>query len=320
MFDKSALFWVKVDYFGRNMSNYYTDQPLNLTSIRLFLTRREAILLFLALSILVTVLLVVFGQPTSIVEYTARQSSLTPLGQITISFISGFGVLLLSRTLLFFAGRHRDLTLAVMLIWLVVELIVIVSVISLVLWGLSGGGPLELNPLVGALVLGVLGVLLVPAVVTYLVTRLHETRGELLRLRQLLAVQGPQQHQNADANVNFFAKGGRLAFSTRMGNILYIEAADNYVNIHYINGEKEETFILFNSMKNIEKSFAGTCLMRCHRGYMVNADNVRLMRKEALGLVLEINHCAKTIPVSKSFAEPITQYFAYNTNMPLPGE
>lgn len=302
------------------MNELYTDQPLNLASIRRFMTRFESVLLFLSLALVFAVLLVVFGQPTSLIEYTAQQSRLSPLGQITISFISGFGVLLLSRGILFLVGRGHNPTLAAMLIWVVVELIVCVSVMTLVLWGLSGGGTLQLAPLVGALVLGTIGVLLVPAVVTYLVSRLHETRSEVHRLLQLLAVQDPQQHQNADASVNFFAKGGRLAFSTRMGNILYIEAADNYVNIHYLNGEKEETFILFNSMKNIEKSFTGTSLMRCHRGYMVNADNVRLMRKEALGLVLEINHSAKTIPVSKSFAEPITQYFAYNTNMPLPNE
>ena len=302
------------------MNSNYIDQPLNLTSIRRFLTRHESILLFLSLTLVVAVLLVVFGQPTSILNYFDQRSSLTPLGQITISFISGFGVLLLSRLVLFLVGRKRDLAPAAMVIWIVAELILCVSVMALVLWGLCGGGAVNLTPLVGDLVLGTIGVLLVPTVVTYLIRRLREAQGEVMRLRQLLGHQDGQAKQAADASVNFFAKGGRLAFSTRMGNILYIEAADNYVNIHYLNGEKEETFILFNSMKNIEKSFAGTSLMRCHRGYMVNADNVRLMRKEALGLVLEINHCAKTIPVSKSFAEPVTQYFAYNTNMTLPNE
>lgn len=302
------------------MNSNYIDQPLNLTSIRRFLTRHESILLFLSLTLVVAVLLVVFGQPTSILNYFDQRSSLTPLGQITISFISGFGVLLLSRLVLFLVGRKRDLAPAAMVIWIVAELILCVSVMALVLWGLCGGGAVNLTPLVGALVLGTIGVLLVPTVVTYLIRRLREAQGEVMRMRQLLGHQDGQAKQAADASVNFFAKGGRLAFSTRMGNILYIEAADNYVNIHYVNGEKEETFILFNSMKNIEKSFAGTSLMRCHRGYMVNADNVRLMRKEALGLVLEINHCAKTIPVSKSFAEPVTQYFAYNTNMTLPNE
>lgn len=302
------------------MNDIYTDQPLNFATIRRFLTRFESILLFLSLTLVVAVLLVVFGQPTSILGYFEQQSSLTPLGQITISFISGFGVLALSRVLLSLVGRKHDLSPAAMVIWIVAELIVCVSVIALVLWGLCGGGTVDLASLVGALVLGMAGVLLAPTVVTYLIRRLREAQDEVVRLRQLTGHQDGQAKQAAEASVNFFAKGGRLAFSTRMGNILYIEAADNYVNIHYLNGEKEETFILFNSMKNIEKSFAGTSLMRCHRGYMVNADNVRLMRKEALGLVLEINHCAKTIPVSKSFAEPVTQYFAYNTNMTLPNE
>ena len=302
------------------MNNIYTDQPLNFATIRRFLTRFESILLFLSLTLVVAVLLVVFGQPTSILGYFEQQSNLTPLGQITISFISGFGVLALSRVLLSLVGRKHDLSPAAMVIWIVAELIVCVSVIALVLWGLCGGGTVDLASLVGALVLGMAGVLLVPTVVTYLIRRLREAQDEVVRLRQLTGHQDGQAKQAAEASVNFFAKGGRLAFSTRMGNILYIEAADNYVNIHYLNGEKEETFILFNTMKNIEKSFAGTSLMRCHRGYMVNADNVRLMRKEALGLVLEINHCAKTIPVSKSFAEPVTQYFAYNTNMTLPNE
>ena len=256
------------------MNNIYTDQPLNFATIRRFLTRFESILLFLSLTLVVAVLLVVFGQPTSILGYFEQQSNLTPLGQITISFISGFGVLALSRVLLSLVGRKHDLSPAAMVIWIVAELIVCVSVIALVLWGLCGGGTVDLASLVGALVLGMAGVLLVPTVVTYLIRRLREAQDEVVRLRQLTGHQDGQAKQAAEASVNFFAKGGRLAFSTRMGNILYIEAADNYVNIHYLNGEKEETFILFNSMKNIEKSFAGTSLMRCHRGYMVNADNV----------------------------------------------
>ena len=147
------------------MNNVYIDQPLNLASIRRFMTRQESILLFLSLSLVFAVLLVVFGQPTSLIEYTAQQSELSPLGQITISFISGFGVLLLSRGLLFLVGRRHEPTLAVMLIWIVAELIVCVSVMTLVLWGLSGGGTLQLAPLVGALVLGTIGVLLVLVIV-----------------------------------------------------------------------------------------------------------------------------------------------------------
>lgn len=302
------------------MSDLYVDQQINIRSIRAFLAHRESIFLFLVLTMVAAVLLVVFGQPTSLTNYTTQQTSLSHLGQVTICLISGLGTLILSRVILFFVNRAHEVSPAGLAVWVVVELLVCVSVITLVLWAVSGAGKLDLAPLVGTVVLGFVGLLLVPTAVTYLILRLRETHNELIRVRQVLARQDPASQVPADTNVNFYVKGGKMAFSTKLSNILYIEAADNYVNIHYINGEKEDTFILFNSMKNIEKNFKGTSLMRCHRGYMVNAENVKLMRKDGLGLLLELNQTDKVVPVSKSFAEPITKYFAYNTSMPLPDE
>ena len=302
------------------MNHNYIDQHINIKSIRTFLSRKESIFLFLVLTGVVTVLLVVFGQPTSLTNYTRQQTTLTPLGQVTIGFISGFGTLILSRIILYLCNRRHEMAPAGLAIWIVSELLFCVTVISLVLWAVGGAGKIDLAPLVGTVVLGFAGVLLVPTVVTYLILRLRETHDELTRLRQLISNQDPASQTSADTNVNFYAKGGRMAFSTKLSNILYIEAADNYVNLHYLNDDKEDTFILFNSMKNIEKNYSGTSLMRCHRGFMVNAMNVKLMRKDGLGLLLELHKSDKVVPVSKSYAAPITQYFASNTSMPLPNE
>jgi len=302
------------------MNDIYVDQLLNIRSIRHLLTRKEYIFQFLILTGVMTVLLVVFGQPTSLTNYTEQLTRLSQLGQITICFTSGFGTLVLSRAILFFVNRAHETSPGGLAIWVIAEMILCVSVTTLVLWALGGGGKADLAPLVGTVVLGFIGVLLVPYVVTYLVCRMHETHDELVRVRQLLSQQGTLSQLPSDTNINFYAKGGRMSFSTKLANILYIEAADNYVNIHYINDNKEDTFILFNSMKNIEKNFSGTSLIRCHRGYMVNAENVKLMRKDGAGLLLELNKSDKVVPVSKSFTEPITRYFANNTSLPLPQE
>lgn len=301
-------------------NDFNTDQLLNPTSIRHFLTRTEYIFLFLILTGVMTVLLVVFGQPTSLTGYTEQLTRLTPLGQIALCFTSGFVTLILSRTILFFVNRSHKMTPGGLAVWIFSELIICVSVITLVLWALGGGGAIHLASVVGTVVLGFVGLLLIPSVITYLICRLHETSDELIRIRQILNQQGPNLPSPSDSNVNFYAKGGRLALSTKMSNILFIEAADNYCNIHYLNGEKEDTFILFNSMKNIEKTFVGTSLMRCHRGYMVNVENVKLMRKDGSGLLLELDKSDKVVSVSKSFSGALTQYFANNTRMPLPTE
>ena len=302
------------------MNDKYIDQALNITSIRGFLLRRESIFLFLALTCAFTILLVVFGQPTSLTEYTEQLTRLSPLGQISITFTAGFFLLLVSRAMLYLVARNRQPQPLAIVVWAFSELVLCVSVMSLVLWAISGGGHVDLASLVGTLVLGQVGVLLMPAVVSYLIYRLHEDQQEIQRLRQTIATQGVSTAQQQDAVINFYAKSGKLAFSTKMSRLLYIEGADNYVNIHYINTDKEDTFILYNTLKNIEKTYSNTSLMRCHRCFMVNVENVRLMRKESTGLQLEMNQCQKVIPVSKSFAEPITRHFASNTNLSIPTE
>ncbi len=301
------------------MNNRYTDQALNIASIRQFMVRMESISLFLALTLVFAILLVVFGQPTSLTEFTIQQSQLSKMGQISITFVSGYFMLMVSRVVLWLAGRNRNIQPLALLVWVVSEMILCVSVMALVLWALSGGGKVHLAAMVGSLVLGYIGILLVPYVVTFLIFRIKECQQEINRLRDIVATQEATPVQQ-DVVVNFYAKGGRLAFSTKMSTILYIESADNYANIHYFNSDREDTFILSNTLKNIEKMTKNTSLMRCHRCYMVNVENVRLMRKENTGLVLELNQTQKVIPVSKSFADPITRYFAYNTNMPLPTE
>ena len=228
------------------MNEVYIDQPLNINSIRRFLTRWEYISLFLALTCVFAVLLVVFGQPTSMINYTEQLTRLSPLGQISICFTTGLGTLTLSRAIVFFIHRAHEISPAGLVIWIIVELIVCVSVMTLVLWALSGGGKVDLAPLVGTIVLGFVGVLLIPYIITYLICRMRETRNELNRIRQLQYRQGSAAQHTSETNINFYAKGGRMAFSTKLNNILYIEAADNYVNIHYISGDKEDPFILFN--------------------------------------------------------------------------
>jgi hypothetical protein len=302
------------------MNEKYVDQTLNIASIRSFLLHRESIILFLALTCAFTILLVVFGQPTSLTDYTYQHTPLTKLGQISITFVSGFFLLVISRVAMFLAGRKHNMQLLAISAWMLAELILEVTVMALVLWAISGAGKVRLDSLVGTLVLGYLGVLLVPAVVSFLIFRLHEDQLEITRLRHIVASNEPSSIQQQDSVVNFYAKAGKLSFSTKLSNLLYLEGADNYINIHYLNSGKEDTFILFNTLKNIERQTENTTIMRCHRRYMVNVQNVRLLRKENSGIILELNHSPKIVPVSKSFAEPITRYFAYNTNMPLPAE
>lgn len=285
-----------------------TDQTINLPAIARFLTSRESILLFVALSFLLAVVLVVFIQPVSVLEYTEQNSLLSPLARLALMTSGGYATVAVSRGVLFFVNRHKPLSMLSLLIWVSVELIVCVAVTAIMAWSLSGGGMLRLAPLVGDILLGNIFVFLAPNVIAFQAFRIRELHSELVSLRRKFTTD--MQAPTTEQSINFYDKGGRLAFSTRFTNVLFIEAADNYANIHYINDEKEDTFILHNTLKDLEKEYSSMGLLRCHRGYLVNILNVKLMRKDKNGFLLELTTSSKSIPVSKSYASVITNRFS----------
>ena len=296
-----------------------TDQSLNAALICRFLTNRSAISIFLVLGLLLAVVIVVFLQPVGLLGNTTQTSSISPLSQVALMTVAGYLTVVFSRWILYAVSRHKELSLSSLAIWLSVELLLCVSAAVFTLWLVSGGGPLRLGPLAGDILLGNIGVFLVPNIISFQEFRIHELKSKLRQSAVLQQTFQPSTHL-PDQHINFYEKGGRLALTTRCSNVLYIEAADNYANIHYIIDGKEDTFILHNSLKDIEKDCLAMGLLRCHRGYMVNVDNVKLMRKERGNLLLEIKQTTRTIPVSKSYSSSVISYFSTNNpSAPLSG-
>lgn len=280
---------------------------MNTANITRFLTSRVPVSHFLALTVFFTILLVVFGQPVDMLRHTSQLSSLHPLMQLSCTAAAGLGVVILSRLVLSIVGSRLSVSNLGLIIWLLAELIVCMATLLLTLWGVSGGGKFMLAPLAGDFLLGLFSVEVLPYVISYLVYRLHEEHSEVERLRASIPPDAVEGYVSPDSNVNFYDKGGRLSFATSRRSLLYIEAANNYTNIHYTNEGKEETFILHNTLKVLEAQLGGAGIVRCHRGYLVNLDNVKLMRKDGSGLLLELSGCAKSIPVTKTFTSSITQ-------------
>ena len=98
--------------------------------------------------------------------------------------------------------------------------------------------------------------------------------------------------------------------SVKRTNLLYIESADNYVCIWYLNKGVLTKFMLRNSLKSIEESLDETNVLRCHRSYMVNFDQVKVIRREKDGIYLELGvEKVPDIPISKTYSEKVTHWF-----------
>jgi hypothetical protein len=121
----------------------------------------------------------------------------------------------------------------------------------------------------------------------------------------------PVSPENARNMIPFYDEKGILRFSVKKENLLYLESAENYVNICYLNKGKISKYMLRDTLKKIEESLSGTELIRCHRSYIVNFEKVKVIRKEKDGFKLEFDNPAVTdIPVSKTYINTVMQTFS----------
>jgi len=111
--------------------------------------------------------------------------------------------------------------------------------------------------------------------------------------------------------IPFYDEKGILKFSIKKENLLYLESAENYVNICYLNKGKVSKYLLRDTLKKIEETFSGTEIIRCHRSYIVNFEKVKVIRKDRDGLKLEFDNPSVTdIPVSKTYVSSVMQTFS----------
>jgi len=108
---------------------------------------------------------------------------------------------------------------------------------------------------------------------------------------------------------------GELKISIVLDNLIYIDSADNYATIHYINKDKTTKFLIRNSLKWMEENLTKESpLVRCHRSYMVNLDKVKVLRKTKSGIFMELDAPnAPDIPVSKTYYDKVMGKFSQYT-------
>ena len=105
---------------------------------------------------------------------------------------------------------------------------------------------------------------------------------------------------------------GELKISIMQENILYIDSADNYITLHYLNKSKLSHYMLRNTLKWMDENLIkDTLLVRSHRSYIVNLDKVKVLRKTKTGIFIELDaENTPDIPVSKTYYERFMNKFS----------
>lgn len=149
-------------------------------------------------------------------------------------------------------------------------------------------------------------VLLLPYSVLWLYFSWKDKKDQIDRLADIQSFSANPRNM-----IPFYDEKGILKFSLKKENLLYLEAAENYVNICYLNKGNVSKYLHRNTLKKIEESFSGTEIIRCHRSYMVNFEKVKVIRKDKDGLKLELdNPLTIDLPVSKTYVNTVMQTFS----------
>lgn len=109
--------------------------------------------------------------------------------------------------------------------------------------------------------------------------------------------------------IRFYDEYSKLRFVIAPEAVMFIKSEDNYVQIHYLDKGKTKKFILRSSMRALEEDLARHGLVRCHRSYFINPAYIRIVHRDASGLIVaDLNQDGfESIPISRKYQDVITK-------------
>jgi hypothetical protein len=237
-----------------------------------------------------------------------RWFNLTRLEFLTYSslvILTGVLVVVISRIIMYYLGKARIILLWEYLAWIAGE-ILMMALFYAIFEKFVLRDTREFTGLVKLSARNTALVLLLPYSVMWLYFSWRDKKEQIERMEETKAPPG-----NARDMIPFYDEKGVLKFSIMRESLFYIESAENYVSICYMNKGKVSKYLLRDTLKKMEETFAGTEIIRCHRSYIVNFEKVKVIRKDKEGLMLEIdNPQVIDIPVSKTYVDNVMQTFS----------
>ena len=230
-------------------------------------------------------------RPVQIVEFFDMGRGIMAFNT-TMLFCILFGVLLISRLLLYVLRRFFVPTWLAYSLWIFGEVLV-ASLFMALYVTLMYHGEYPYFDVVGLCLFFNLIVLSLPYVIISLSVVASEandvgepSEGGLIRF-----------HDNTQ----------KLKLVVAADALMYVKAEENYVRIKYLENGVIKDYVLRNTMKSLELTLQKYGMVRCQRSFFVNPKHVKVLRKDKQGVVVaELNVSgADTIPVSPKYYDAL---------------
>lgn len=223
----------------------------------------------------------------------------------SLVILTGVFLIVLSRVMLYLWGKFQRIKYGLYAFWIGCEIVSMALVYALLMKLVINDSRDFFSSFKSSLSITLM-VLLIPYAVSWLYFSWREKNKKLEELEGQANPKTPVQ-----VLIPFTDERGELRFSLKSSDLLFLEAADNYVVIHYLDHTRRARYVLRNSLRNMESLLKDHKVIRCHRSFMVNFERIKMMRKEKDGLVLDLDLPEKvTIPVSKTYVDQIIRIFS----------
>lgn len=234
------------------------------------------------------------------------QTRLTLLTFSSLITLVGVLIVVLSRVLMYYIYRNKSLQLWKYLIWIFGEITCMALTYSIFVHFFLKD-PREFADIMQLNLRNASLILLLPYAICWLYFAWKDKDEQIERLTENQSLSG----STGINMIAFYDEKQELRLSVKKESLLYLESAENYISICYINKNKISKYLLRNTLKKMEEQFANTNIMRCHRSYMVNLEKVKVVRRDNDSLFLELDSPTPLdIPVSRSYVTPIMRSFS----------
>lgn len=202
-------------------------------------------------------------------------------------------LLCLTRMLLMYLLRgHINISVAGYVAWCLAEVVAMAAFMALFLT-LMNPGKESYFLFLGRSLQCMLETMIFPYVIIALAYWLHDASN--------------RDSSSEEHRIRFYDNRHLLKFATSAASILYLEASENYIIIHYLENGTAKKFELRNSMKSMEETCEKYGFVRAQRSYIVNPSHITSIRKDSRGYYFaELdNGPERAIPVSKKCYEKV---------------
>lgn len=148
----------------------------------------------------------------------------------------------------------------------------------------------------------------IPMILMVLGRKLYRQRTLIQNLDSKIPVQG---------KVLLSGENGKEQLLLESSDLLFISSSDNYVEIHYQQKDRSKRMILRSTLTRMEALLETyPQIVRCHRSYIVNLDQITFFETKGKGLQLSLKANYESLPVSSKYKTAILQRIQ-RSNIPV---